>query len=196
MSAASGLGWPAASTHPRHPSRRVGRRWPWPARQPARGAPPLTRPLTTPLTRPAQPGFPCDAVGCGPAGGVGAAGVSAPGPAGRGVRFVEAWPQAVTRALASRRTTASQSPRVRRVFGASRLLEWFSGSDGRSLGAAELRLRLYLRTNLTTRASQRGWSCPATPSAPRSARCIEGWVCRREVSRCNRRRRSACSGGS
>ena len=41
-----------------------------------------------------------------------------------------------------------------------------------------------------------GCSCPATRSAPRSARSIESWASRHAATRCNRRRRSACSARS
>ena len=44
--------------------------------------------------------------------------------------------------------------------------------------------------------SGNGFSCPATPSAPKSARSIESWACPHAAARCNRRRRSACSAGS
>ena len=41
-----------------------------------------------------------------------------------------------------------------------------------------------------------GCSCPATPSAPRSARSIESWASRHAATRCDRRRRPVYSAGS
>ena len=67
---------------------------------------------------------------------------------------------------------------------------------GPPLTPAELRLLPYMQTISRSVRSGSGSSCPVTPSAPRSARSTENLASPRAATRCNRRRRSACSAGS
>ena len=72
-----------------------------------------------------------------------------------------------------------------------------TAAGGTPLTPAELRLLPYLQTHLTFRRDRPSdSSCPATPSAPKSARSTENWASPHAATRCSRRRRSVCSAGS